>query len=66
MQAFLQVGTDPGSPDQFALSVVELAPPSPVASPDLKLRFRIKHLDSAGGWSQQLRVQILVVIGSKD
>jgi hypothetical protein len=66
MQAFLQVCTDPGTPDQFALSVIELAPPSSAASPDLKLRFRIKHLDSAGGWSQQLRVQILVVIGSKD
>jgi hypothetical protein len=66
MQAFLQVGTDPGTPDQFALSVIELAPPSSPARPDLKLRFRIKRLDSAGGWSQQLRVQILVVIGSKD
>lgn len=68
MQAFLQVGIDPGTPDQFALSVIELAPPSSAARPDLKLRFRIKRLDSAGGWSRQLRVrvQILVVIGSKD
>jgi hypothetical protein len=66
LQAFLQVGTNPGTPDQFALSVVELAPPSSAARPDLKLRFRIKRLDSGGGWSQQLRVQILVVIGSKD
>jgi hypothetical protein len=66
MQAFLQVGTDPGTPDQFALSVVELAPPSSAASPDLKLRFRITRLDSGGGWRRQLRVQILVVVGSKD
>jgi hypothetical protein len=57
MGAFLQVrqGTDPETirPDQFALSVIEVGSNFVV--------FRIKRLDTSGGWGQQLKIQILFV-----
>jgi hypothetical protein len=57
--AFLQVQhtltTEPIHPDQFALSVIEVG--------GNWLRFRIKRLDTSGGWGQPLKVQILFFAG---
>ncbi len=40
-------------PDKFALQVIELSGDS--------VTFRVKRLDGAGGWSQLLQVDILLV-----
>jgi hypothetical protein len=59
MAAFLQVrqGGDPEPirPDQFALSVIDV---SHAVGTNFVL-FRIKRLDTSGGWGQRLKIQIL-------
>lgn len=62
MGAFVQVRQQERSdipPDQFAVSIVEVAPTLGTNS----VRFRIKRLDHHGGWGQRLTVQILLFAG---
>jgi hypothetical protein len=57
MAAFLQVrqggDSEPIRADQFALSVIDVG--------SNFVTFRIKRLDTSGGWGQQLKIQILFV-----
>jgi hypothetical protein len=59
MAAFLQVrqagDPEPVRPDQFAISVIDV---SRAAGSNIVI-FRIKRLDTSGGWGQQLKIQIL-------
>jgi hypothetical protein len=62
MVAFVQVRQqeDLGPvPDQFAVSIIEVRP----ALGTRTVAFRIKRLDSSGGWGQRLTVQILLFAG---
>ncbi len=62
MGAFVQVRQQESGtalPDQFAISIVEVRP----ALGTNVVVFRIKRLDSSGGWGQRLTVQILLFAG---
>jgi hypothetical protein len=63
MGAFVQVrqseDVSTALPDQFAVSIVEVRP----ALGTNVVVFRVKRLDSSGGWGQRLTVQILLFAG---
>jgi|Tabmets5t2r1_1033131.scaffolds.fasta_scaffold10143_1 hypothetical protein len=63
MGAFVQVrqseDLSTAVPDQFAVSIVEVHP----ALGTNVVVFRIKRLDSSGGWGQRLTVQVLLFAG---
>jgi hypothetical protein len=63
MGAFVQVRQSQqfstALPDQFAVSIIEVRS----ALGTNTVAFRIKRLDTSGGWGQQLRIQILLFAG---
>jgi hypothetical protein len=59
VQVHQQEDLDHPVPDQFAVSIIEVRP----ALGTNTVAFRIKRLDSSGGWGQRLTVQILLFAG---